>query len=332
MRRRTKIIATLGPSSKRTSTIKQLVEEGVDVFRLNFAHGNRTSHEEKLNLIKHLDLPVKIMVDIPGPKIRIGQLPTNGINLITGTEVSIEFDKNTYEDNTIPIPFPSKISIKSGDEIFLDDGAIILKARSIVKEKILCEVLHGGLLLSRKGVNINSFIPKTPFSIIDKGKIIFAEELGVDYISLSFVNNADNVEYARSIVKNPNVKLVSKIETINSLKNLDKIIEVSDAIMIARGDLGLQVPIEELPLHQKNIIKKCHVANKPVIVATHVLLSMVHSPYPSRAEVLDIANSVLDGVDAIMLSNETAAGMYPVEAVSMARKIIEVTEKYIGGN
>ncbi|MBI4010052.1 MAG: pyruvate kinase [Candidatus Aenigmarchaeota archaeon] len=327
MIRKTKVIATLGPASKRTSMIKRLVDEGVAIFRLNLAHGNRKSHEEMVNLIKRLDLPVKLMADIPGPKIRIGQLPATGIDLITGSEVYMEFGKNAYEDNVIPIPYSSKISAKVGDEIFLDDGAIALEAKKIAKDKILCEVLHGGLLLSRKGVNISSFTPEMPFSIMDKGKIIFAKELGVDFIALSFVNDASNVEYVRSIVKAPKIKLISKIETVNSLKNIDKIIEVSDGIMIARGDLGLQVPIEELPLHQKNIIKKCHKANKPVIVATHILLSMVRSPFPSRAEVLDIANSVFDGVDAIMLSNETAAGAYPIEAVRMAVKVIEATEK-----
>ena len=336
--RKTKIVATIGPSSRDPEIIKALIQIGVNVFRLNFSHGDHDYHKENVERIRkvaeELKKPVAILQDLSGPKIRIGEvkepfllhqgeiLEFYGEPVIgekTGTTAKVYIDHpEIFQD------------LKEGDLIYIADGLIKVKVREKRKDKIITEVIQGGVISSRKGVNFPGVhLSISAFTEKDKRDLEFGLKMEVDLIALSFVNRKEDILECRKIVKKigKNQPIFAKIETQKALENIEEIIEVSDGLMVARGDLGVEVPIEKVPVIQKELVKKAREAGKPVIIATQMLTSMINSTTPSRADVSDIANAVLDGADALMLSDETAVGKYPVETVKMMAKTIEEAEK-----
>jgi pyruvate kinase len=328
--RKTKILATLGPSSDTPAMMAKLIEEGADAFRLNLAHGTYEEHERRVQFLRGKDVQkrVAIIADIRGSKVRVGILPKEGVLFEKGSSVVIDTTKTTYEKGIIPALFPiGEARVKKGNTVFLDDGTIMFEVTKVVPPKIFCEVVREGRLFSRKGVNIpGAMLHPSGVPARDKEDVLLGKKLGVDYISLSFLTSAKDVEHARSLLEGSHTKLIAKIESPQALENFDDILKVVDAVMIARGDLGLEIPIEEVPLKQKEIIEKCHVYGVPVIVATQMLASMMNTLVPTRAEVSDVANAVFDSADTVMLSGESASGLYPVQSVRMMRKIIEVSQ------
>lgn len=335
MKKKTKIICTIGPSSNTPEQLKRLIANGMDIARINFSHGTHESHLETINTIKkvreELNIPIAILLDTKGPEIRTkllendqkveleaGQTFTLTINDIVGNKERVAV---TYEDLTKDVVV--------GNTILIDDGLIELTVREVTETDVVCEVINGGTLSNRKGVNIPSVSINLPaITEKDREDIIFGIKQEVDFIAASFVRNAAAVREIRAILDEHNAKIdiISKIENEEGIQNIDEIIEESDGIMVARGDLGVEVPIESVPKMQKDIIKKCNDAYKPVITATQMLDSMIRNPRPTRAEATDVANAIYDGTDAIMLSGETAMGMYPVESVRTMANIARETE------
>lgn len=342
--KKTKIIATLGPSSQDYKTIERMVKAGTNVFRLNFSHGSYANHAKLVKNIrlveKNLSVPVAIMQDLQGPKIRIGEMPEAGVEVFSGKEVIIAVGAKDYKDGQIPLIYPGlQKHFKKSEHILIDDGNIELVVSAVNGNKIKCKVLQGGLILSHKGINL----PHTNLTGIpalsekDKEDLKFGIKLGVDSLALSFVKSAADIVHARKLValyeKKLKVKveqpvfIVSKIEQHEAINNLDEIIAETDGVMVARGDLAMETNMSQLPLLQKKIIDKANEATKPVIVATQMLDSMQEKIRPTRAEITDVANAVIDHADALMLSNETAVGKYPVLVIETMSKIIVQTEK-----
>jgi len=331
--RSTKIVATLGPSSNTENKIKKLIFSGVNVFRLNFSHGSHEDHLSTINIIRRIETKLKsqlgILADLQGPKFRIGKVEDNvklKVNdlFILDKEKEIGSRKRAYLGHNEIYK-----SIKINSIILIDDGKIKLKVLSKKKDILKTKVLVGGKLSSNKGVNLPNLILDTkPITAKDKNDLTFILENEIDWIALSFVQKVDDVKYVQKIIKNKK-PLISKIEKPSALNDLDKIIELSDGIMVARGDLGVELPPSNVPGIQKNIIMACRVLGKPVIVATQMLESMINTPVPTRAEASDVATAVFDGADAVMLSAETAVGKYPVDSVNTMSKILEATEKHI---
>jgi len=333
--RKTKIVVTLGPSSNTKDKIGELILAGVNVFRLNFSHGDYESHKQTLDLIrataKELNRCVGILQDISGPKVRIGTL-LEPIELEVGDEL-IFVESNPTEKNETTISYPEVLDdLKIGDIIYLYDGTIRVEVTSKSDTKVITKTLVGGKLTSKKGVNFPNVALNIPsLTKKDINDINFGIENQVDFIALSFIKNAQDVLSAKAIVKSHgvNIPVFAKIEKFEAIENIDDIIENSDGIMIARGDLGVEVGVEKVPKLQKMITKKANLKGKPVITATQMLTSMVNSPFPTRAEISDIANAVLDGTDAVMLSDETAVGKYPIKTVEMLNStILEIETIY----
>ena len=337
--KKTKIICTMGPATDDDAVLKQLMLEGMDIARLNFSHGD---HEEQLGRIKRikkfreeLGLPIAILLDTKGPEIRTGLLSTDGdVELKEGQEFVLT-TREVEGTNTIASITYAELpnDVEPGNTILIDDGLIEVRVKEIKDgTDIVCEVVNGGLLGSRKGVNVPNVKVNLP-SITEKDKadIEFGLENGIDFIAASFIRNADAVNEIKAIIDKykMNVGVISKIENIEGVENIDAIIEASEGVMIARGDLGVEIPAEEVPFLQKAIIKKCNKAFKPVVTATQMLDSMIRNPRPTRAEVTDVANAIYDGTDAIMLSGETAKGKHPVEAVRMMNQIAISTELHL---
>jgi len=330
---KTKIIATIGPVSEKDDILEKLIARGIDAARLNFSHG---SHEEQGNRIKKirkickkLKKPIAIIADIQGPKIRIGNLPAEGVELKNGQEITIDTGTREFYEGRIPLPsLLFRDGTKEGHIVFLDDGTLQLKITGSRAGIFKAVVLKGGILFSKKGVNVPSLeISSGILNAKDKSDIEFAVKAGADYIALSFLRDAKDIKDAKKFLGKTNVKIIAKIERPEALINIDEIIQEADAVMVARGDLGIETPLWELPIRQKEIIEKVRNQMKPVIVATQMLDSMIRNPIPTRAEVSDIANAVYDSADAVMLSGETASGKYPLEAVEMMNKILKSTEK-----
>ena len=331
--RSTKIVATLGPSSNTENKIKKLIFAGVNVFRLNFSHGSHEDHLNTINIIRRIETKLKsqlgILADLQGPKFRIGKVEDNvklKVNdlFILDKEKEIGSRKRAYLGHNEIYK-----SIKINSIILIDDGKIKLKVLSKKKDILKTKVLVGGNLSSNKGVNLPNLILDTkPITAKDRNDLTFILENEIDWIALSFVQKVDDVKYVKKIIKNKK-PLISKIEKPSALNDLDLIIELSDGIMVARGDLGVELPPSNVPGIQKNIIMACRVLGKPVIVATQMLESMINTPVPTRAEASDVATAVFDGADAVMLSAETAVGKYPVDSVNTMSKILEATEKHI---
>jgi pyruvate kinase len=336
--RRTKIVATIGPASQDPDTIRSLIKAGVNVFRLNFSHGDQNSHLETINHIKkireNLAQPIAILQDLAGPKIRLGQIAKEPFHARVGDTIILD-GHNTGEsnNNTIGLNYSGFAKdVFPGSRLLLSDGDLELKVVKIEKSKVYCKVIIGGNLYSHKGVNF----PSGSFNLSaltekDEEDLEFGLKNGVDMVAMSFVRTAKDLDKARKIFKKArrSIPLIAKIEKHEAIKNLPEIIEAADAIMVARGDLGVEIPIEKVPMVQKEIIKQANCSGKPVITATQMLRSMVTSPRPTRAEVTDVANAIFDGTDAVMLSEETAVGKYPDLAVETMSKIAHQAEKSI---
>ncbi|MFW0862054.1 MAG: pyruvate kinase [Candidatus Komeilibacteria bacterium] len=333
----TKIVATLGPASENLTTIKKLAKAGIDVVRLNFSHGTYANHAMLISNVRKASKSEKktiaILQDLQGPRIRIGDIPAKGIELRSGKKVTLRFNQKKYkEDNIIPIDLKVPPHFKKNDRILMHDGLVEMKVVSQDKELVHCKVVRSGMILSHKGVNIPNIKITTPvITAKDKKDIQFGLKHNVDWIALSFVGSAQDIIDLRKLIKrydkSANVKIMAKIERPQAVKNIDSIIEEVDGIMIARGDLGVEMSPHKVPIIQKKIIKKCMAASKPVLVATQMLDSMINTPMPTRAEVSDVANAVIDHTDAVMLSGETAFGKYPVQTVRMMSSIVRETEK-----
>lgn len=332
---RTKIVATLGPASSKKEVLLNMIKAGVDVCRLNFSHGKTEDHQEVIDIIRDINKKYKtnvgILADLQGPKIRIGLVKDGGINLVSGHKIEITTRELIGDDKQIYITYQSFPSdVRSGEIILLDDGKIQMRVLSTNnKDSVHCEVVYGGILTSRKGVNL----PNTKVSIPslteeDLANLEFALNNDVEWIGLSFVRSADDIIELKRIIarSDKTARVIAKIEKPEAVDNIDEIIEATDGVMVARGDLGVEMPMEQVPLLQKMIARKCRAASKPVIVATQMLESMITSPRPTRAEVNDVANSVLDGADAVMLSGETSVGEYPLIVIETMNKIIRNVE------
>lgn len=317
--------------------IRNLVEAGADVFRLNFSHGTHEEHSRQIEIIRQLEKEMgkrfAIVLDLQGPKIRVGEL-RQPLDLKNGAVVTLTVGNDVGDAESIPVTYEGLIKdVVVGGRILMDDGLLELKVKSIGAKSIECIVVNGGLLSSHKGINLPGLKVSIPsLTEKDKDDLTFGVEKRVDYIALSFVRHTSDVLKLRRRLDrlNGTQGIISKIEKPEAVDEIDSIIEVSDAIMVARGDLGVEVPIEEVPILQKAIIRKCNEYGKPVITATQMLDSMIREPRPTRAEATDVANAVFDGTDAVMLSGETASGNFPVETVKTMVSIIKAAESHLG--
>lgn len=336
MKKKTKIICTVGPSSSTPEQLKALIANGMNIARLNFSHGTHEEQLEKIKTIKkvreELGVPVALLLDTKGPEIRTKLLENDEkVELEAGQTFTLTIRDIIGNKEIVSVTYDQIVEdVKAGNRILIDDGLIELLVKEVTATDVICEVVNGGSLGNRKGVNIPSVNINLPgITEKDREDIIFGIENGVDFIAASFVRNAQAVRDIRAILDeyNADIQIISKIENEEGIDNIDEIIKESDGIMVARGDLGVEVPVESVPKMQKAIIKKCNDAYKPVITATQMLDSMIRNPRPTRAEVTDVANAIYDGTDAIMLSGETAMGKYPVEAVRMMANIARETEE-----
>ncbi len=336
--KKTKIICTMGPNTDSYDIMKELAQNSMDVARFNFSHGDYAEHKNRLELLKkvrkEVDRPIAALLDTKGPEIRTGLLKDGKkVTLVEG-QTYILTTRDIEGDNEIGHINYSGLNedVEAGNTILIDDGLIELKVVEVKGTDIICTVVNGGELGAKKGVNVPNVKIKLP-ALTDKDKedIRFGIKEGFDFIAASFVRTADAVREIRAILDEhgSTMKIISKIESAEGLENLDEIIEVSDGIMVARGDLGVEIPAHKVPYIQKQIIHKCNEAGKLVITATQMLDSMIRNPRPTRAEVTDVANAVYDGTDAVMLSGETAMGKYPVEALKMMVQIVEDSESHL---
>src|SRR6202000_2230679 len=333
---RTKIVATMGPASTNKDTLLAMIKAGVNVCRLNFSHGRPQDHQKTIDIIREINdkykINVGILADLQGPKIRIGLVKDGGIHLVNGTRINITTHECIGDDNRIYITYETfPQDVKANEIILLDDGKIQMRViETNRKDSVLCEVVHGGILTSRKGVNL----PNTKVSIPslteeDLVNLEFALQNDVEWIGLSFVRTAEDIVELKRIISHSGkaARVIAKVEKPEAIENIDGIIAATDGVMVARGDLGVEMPLEEVPLLQKMIARKCRAASKPVIVATQMLESMITTPRPTRAEVNDVANSVLDGADAVMLSGETSVGEFPLIVIETMSKIVRNVEE-----
>ena len=333
---RTKIVATMGPASAKKDVLLAMIQAGVNICRLNFSHGKAKDHKAVIDTIREINEQYKtnvgILADLQGPKIRIGLVKDGGIHLINGTRINITTHELIGDDNQIYITYDTfPQDVQPNEIILLDDGKIQMKViETNRQDTVICEVMHGGILTSRKGVNL----PNTKVSIPslteeDLENLQLALEWDVDWIGLSFVRTGQDIMELKKIIAESGkaAKVIAKVEKPEAIDNIDEIIAATDGVMVARGDLGVEMPLEEVPLLQKMIARKCREASKPVIVATQMLESMITTPRPTRAEVNDVANSVLDGADAVMLSGETSVGEFPVIVIETMAKIVRNVEE-----
>lgn len=334
---RTKIVATIGPATDSEEGIEQLIRTGVNVFRINTAHGTRESHDsvaKRIRLVsERIDIPAAILIDLAGPKIRLGDVPDGNIECAKGA--SFVFSK-VEKPGVLSCNYPQLIDeVQSGDKLLFADGIVRMEVQSKTGDSITCIVTDEGILRSRQGICLPGVKLSAPaLTEADRSNAVWAAEFGADLVSLSFVRTTSEIEELRTLLTahNSSAKIISKIEKREALDCLDEIIQASDAVMVARGDLGLEIEIEATPVAQKRIIRKCRDLFRPVIVATQMLESMHDSRRPTRAEASDVANAILDGADACMLSGETAIGNHPFEAVAVMRRIIRETEQLLSEN
>jgi pyruvate kinase len=334
-RRRTKIIATLGPASSTTEVITRLFQTGADVFRLNFSHGSHEDHAARVASIreveKRFDRPIGILADVQGPKLRVGRFAGGKVHLQTGQVFRLDLNPTPGDSTRVNLPHPEIIAAAAiNTNLLLDDGKLRLRITHKRDDHLETEVIFGGPLSDRKGVNVPDVILPIPaLTAKDRIDLDFALNAGVDYIGLSFVQRPEDVIEAKAIAAG-RAWIMVKMEKPQALENLDEIIRLSDAVMVARGDLGVELPPEEVPLAQKRIVRTARQMGKPVVVATQMLESMITAPAPTRAEASDVATAVFDGADAVMLSAETAAGQYPYEAVNIMDRIVARVEQDSG--
>lgn len=331
-RRKAKIVATLGPASSSAETIRKLFDVGVDVFRLNFSHGSHEEHAERYRIIREIEKDtgrsIGILADIQGPKLRLGEFSEKSVLLTEGSEFRLDMINTPGDGARAELPHPEIFAaLKPGGELLINDGRVKLKVLSCDEHHAITEVMVRGEISSHKGVNVPGVI--LPISVItdkDRADLKYAVGLGVDWVAQSFVQQAEDVRELRALVGD-DISIMVKLEKPSALDNLDDILELCDGAMVARGDLGVELPPEQVPVAQKEIIRRCRRVGKPVVIATHMLDSMVHAPVPTRAEASDVATAVYDGADAVMLSAESAAGDYPVESVMMMDSIVHAVEQ-----
>ena len=335
---KTGIICTIGPASDETDILRKMIKAGMNVARLNFSHGSHTDHRRRIEILRRLrrehNREIKILQDLEGFRIRIGSLKNKSQRAVETTERQILILANrsiAAEAQVIPLDYDGSLeAIKPGSLIYIDDGNIALKAIKVSEESVRCRVITPGIIKEYKGVNIpNAEFPFAGLGEKDRNDIKFGIDNKVDLIAQSFVRRGQDLMDIRNFLakRNFDCRLIAKIESKDGIKNLDEILEIADGIMVARGDLGVSLPVYKVPILQKMIIKKCREREKVVITATQMLESMTLNPGPTRAEVSDVANAILDGTDYVMLSGETAMGKYPVETVRMMKKIIDFTER-----
>jgi pyruvate kinase len=334
--RNAKIIATLGPSSSTLEAIERLFAAGADVFRLNFSHGSHADHKARIDAIREIEKtanrPIAILADLQGPKLRVGDFETGKVRLETGQSFRFDMDEALGTNLRAPLLHPEVFAaLTVGSELLIDDGKLRVRVERHGADFAETRVLVGGDISNHKGVNVPGvMLPISPLTEKDREDLEFAVENGADWIALSFVQRPSDVAEARRLVSQhvgPRIRILSKLEKPSAIDHLSDIIELSDAVMVARGDLGVECPAETVPILQKRIVRGCRQAGKPVVVATQMLDSMVHSPTPTRAEASDVATAIYDGADAVMLSAETASGDFPVEAVTMMDRIIAQVEQ-----
>ena len=331
---RTKIVCTIGPSSASPDALARLVAAGMDVARLNFSHGTHAEHASVIAALRAIAAdarrPIAVLQDLAGLKIRIGEIPAGPVRLRAGGAFTLTTRPVPGDEGGASVSLPNLPRLlRPGDRLLLADGEIELAAERIGDADVLCRVVAGGTLSSHKGISLpNAVVPGPCLTEKDRGDLLFGISQGVDYVALSFVRSETDVRQARAFLAEhgATIPIVAKIEKHEAIGSIDAILGEADGLMVARGDLGVETPLEHVPLLQKMLIEKANRAGKPVITATQMLLSMVDSPRPTRAEVGDVANAILDGTDAVMLSEETASGRYPVEAVATMRRIAEDTE------
>ena len=334
MTERTKVVATLGPASSTRDVLGGMVSAGLDVVRLNFSHGERADHLARFELVRsvaaELNHNLAVLVDLQGPKIRVGVVGDNGVRVEPGREVVLVAGADRAAEAEIPVVYPELAAdVRQGDQILLDDGAIGLRVRDVEGERVRCQVERGGVVKSRKGVNLPGVaVSAASLTVKDRADVATAVEAGADYVALSFVRRPDDVVEAKQAIADHggDIPVVAKLERPEAIDVLDDILEVADAVMVARGDLGVELAVEKVPPIQKHIIARANSLGVPVITATQMLESMVASPRPTRAEASDVANAIFDGTDAVMLSQETAVGQYPVEAVATMARIAREAE------
>ena len=333
---KTKIICTIGPASCSPEVLRELIREGMDIARINFSHGSHTEHEAMIKQVRQTATEthavVAIMADLQGPKLRIGQLK-EPLALRAGDLVSFTDDEADGSFHVLPLPHPEVIvSARVGQRLLLDDGAIEMEIREVRPNALVCIVVVGGRLSSHKGVAVpDGVVAISALTDKDREDAAFAVSQGVDFLALSFVRSPEDVRELRTLLQScaptgEHIHIVAKIESRHAVERFDEILPLVNAVMVARGDLGVELSPQEVPLHQKEIIHSCNLVGTPVITATQMLQSMIESPRPTRAESSDVANAILDGTDAVMLSAETAAGKYPIESVRMIREISTVVE------
>ena len=335
--RRTKIVCTTGPSIDSEEQLESLIDAGMDVARLNLSHGTSSDHLRRMKMIRAAAIKAKktvgFLFDTRGPEVRTGDLDEEPVILEKGQKFTLTTDTFSGNSDKVSVTYSElHHDVKPGNTILIDDGLIVLEVQHIDGSDIHCIVKHGGELKSYKGINT----PGTTISLpaiheLDRDDIIIALENDVSFLAASFARSAEDILEIRKLVEKQggSIMILAKIESREGVKNFDSILEVSDGIMVARGDLGVEIPPEEVPLLQKEFIRKCNLAGKPVITATQMLDSMIRNPFPTRAEASDVANAILDGTDAVMLSGETAVGLFPLKAVETMSRIAKTTEEGI---
>lgn len=330
--RQAKIVATLGPASSSSEVIRSLFLAGADVFRFNFSHGSHEEHRRRYEIVRQIEgetgRPIAVVADLQGPKLRLGDLLAGPINLPQDREVELELAKTGSRETSLPIPHPEVFAALSpGVTVLIDDGKLRLEIVSKTAAAATGRVLVGGQATSRKGINVvGATLPVSALTEKDRADLTFALEMGADWIALSFVQRPEDIAAARAFARRP-ISIISKLEKPIAIEQLDAIVAQSDALMVARGDLGVELPPYRVPVIQRQVLRACRKAGKPVVVATQMLESMITSPIPTRAEASDVATAIYDGADAVMLSAESAAGHYPLEAVRMMDQIIGEVER-----
>jgi len=331
--RNAKIIATLGPATDNADMIAGLFDAGIDVFRLNFSHGTQEGHAKTVTMIREVEKdrqrPIGILLDVQGPKLRVGKFADNqGVMLNEGQRFDLSLDAVTGNAEHAELPHPEIFeALAPGSQLLINDGKIRLKVKSCDKRSASTEVMVGGEISDHKGVNVpDIYLPISPLTEKDRDDLAFGLELGVDWVAMSFVQLAADMEEGRKLVKG-RALLMAKLEKPSAIQHLDAIVDASDGLMVARGDLGVEMPQERVPVLQKQILRSCRQAGKPAVVATQMLESMIKSPVPTRAESSDVATAVYDGADAVMLSAETAVGNYPIAAATAMNRIIREVEQ-----
>lgn len=330
--RQTKILATLGPASSTPEMIRKLFQSGVDVFRLNFSHGDHKDHQERLNIIREIEKlegrPIGIVADLQGPKLRVGRFKDGKIEVKAGHRIRLDLDSALGDETRVNLPHPEVINtLKPGSFILIDDGKVRMQIVEAGKDFLVGEIVSGRYISNNKGFNVPGVIlPISALTEKDRKDLDAALAMGVDWIAQSFVQRPEDVAEAKKLIAG-RAALMIKLEKPSALDYLDQMIDLADGVMLARGDLGVEIPPEEVPVVQKKVVRAVRLAGKPIVVATQMLESMIENATPTRAEASDVATAVFDGADAVMLSAETAAGQYPLEAVQIMDRICQRVEK-----